>query len=146
MGTIASAVPFGFLVFFLSERARSVPILRSARVTSLRQIRPLFLSAGLSDIVIISCLAGVAEELLFRGVIQTKLGIVVASVAFGVVHFVSFPYVVVVTAIGLFVGAVYKATGSLLVVIQLHAFYDCAALVYLKYFGGNSDNSLEQSE
>jgi hypothetical protein len=100
----------------------------------------------LIDIAVISWLAGFAEELLFRGVLQAKFGIAIASIVFGLVHCVTPAYIVVATAIGLFIGLVYHASGSLLLVIQLHAVYDFAALVYLKYFGRElNDNDGEHA-
>jgi len=86
------------------------------------------------EIVVIAILAGLAEELLFRGVIQAKLGIVPASIMFGLLHCVTPAYVVIATVVGFYLGVMYTFYQSLLVPIQLHFVYDLAALIYLKYF------------
>jgi membrane protease YdiL (CAAX protease family) len=133
VGTAAAAMPFVLFAFALSERAQAIPILSSARRIIKAHIRPLFASATLIDICLISLGAGVAEELLFRGVIQVKGGIVVASILFGVLHWVTPAYALLATAIGFYIGLVYHFGQSLLIPIQLHCIYDFGALIYLKY-------------
>jgi len=87
----------------------------------------------------ISFAAGFAEELLFRGVLQARFGIVIASIIFGLVHFISPLYVIITALMGLYIGAFYYFTESLLVPIQMHFIYDLGVLVYLKYVvTGNS--------
>jgi membrane protease YdiL (CAAX protease family) len=133
VGTAAAAMPFILFVFALSERARAIPILGSVRRIIKAHIRPLFASATLLDIGCISLGAGIAEELLFRGVIQVKGGIVIASVLFGVLHWVTPAYALLATIIGFYIGLVYHVGQSLLIPIQLHCIYDFGALIYLKY-------------
>src|SRR5690554_5877719 len=64
----------------------------------------------------LSVLAGVGEELLFRGAIQGWLlqhtgpwtAVIAASVLFGLVHYVSFTYFVMATGLGAVLGAAYQ--------------------------------------
>ena len=85
--------------------------------------------------------AGVAEEFLFREVLQnwlvsetnSILGIVLASIAFGLAHAISIPYVVLTFVIGLGLGVVFEFTGSLLLVIIIHAVYDALAFMMIRY-------------
>ena len=133
MGTIAASIPFALFIFSLSEKAQAIPILNSVRRIIKAHIRPLFASATLLDIGCISLGAGIAEELLFRGVIQVKGGIVIASVLFGVLHWVTPAYALLATIIGFYIGLVYHFGQSLLIPIQLHCIYDFGVLIYLKY-------------
>ena len=87
----------------------------------------------------LSVLAGVGEELLFRGAIQGWLiqytgpwtAVLAASVLFGLVHYVSFTYFLVATGLGLLLGSVYQLSGSLELVMVWHGVYDMLALYCL---------------
>ena len=84
-------------------------------------------------------LAGVGEELLFRGAVQGWLmqhtgpwtALLAASVLFGLVHYVSFTYFLVATCLGLILGGAYLVWGSLPMVMVWHAVYDMLALYCL---------------
>ncbi|MCG8584479.1 MAG: CPBP family intramembrane metalloprotease, partial [Pirellulales bacterium] len=88
---------------------------------------------------VISVLAGLGEELLFRALLQSALidwlgvwpGILVAGLLFGLAHPLSRTYIVVAAAIGIYLGWLFAATSNLLVPIIAHALYDFIALVYL---------------
>jgi membrane protease YdiL (CAAX protease family) len=111
------------------------------RLVALAQekLGPLFRGATTSELALLSILAGVAEEALFRGVIQTALAgplppwpaAVVAGLLFGVVHWVSAGYAAVASVAGIYLGALFLLTGDLLVPIVAHALYDFAALSIL---------------
>lgn len=93
-------------------------------------------------LVLLSLLAGVGEELLFRGAIQGWLmvhtdpvtAVFAASVLFGLVHYVSFTYFLVATGLGLILGAAYVLSESLVLVMIWHAVYDMIALFCLLRF------------
>ncbi|MEE4304558.1 MAG: CPBP family intramembrane glutamic endopeptidase [Wenzhouxiangella sp.] len=98
----------------------------------------LFRNAPPGAVLLVSVLAGVGEELLFRGVVQDGLaasssptvGILVASLLFGAAHAVSLPYLAVATVMGLYLGVLYHWSGNLLVPILVHALYDWIAIRY----------------
>jgi membrane protease YdiL (CAAX protease family) len=133
IGTAAAAIPFALFCFSLSEKARAIPIIRSLRKTITEDIRFLFASATWIDICLISLMAGLAEELLFRGVIQAKWGIVAASILFGLLHSLTPAYILLATVIGFYIGLLYHVFQDLLIPIQLHCIYDFGALIYLRY-------------
>jgi membrane protease YdiL (CAAX protease family) len=133
IGTAGAAIPFALFVFSLSEKAKAVPIIRSLRKTITDEIRTLFASATFIDLCLISLAAGLAEELLFRGVIQAKWGILAASILFGLLHSVTPAYILLATLIGFYIGLLYHVFQSLLIPIQLHCIYDFGALIYLRY-------------
>jgi membrane protease YdiL (CAAX protease family) len=98
-----------------------------------KEIKAVFASTTVVDICLISIWAGLAEELLFRGVIQARWGLVWASILFGVLHFVTPAYALLAMVIGFYIGLVHHFFQSLLIPIQLHAIYDFGALLYLRY-------------
>lgn len=101
-----------------------------------RFLKILFRNAFPGAVVLVSLLAGIGEELLFRGVIQDGLvawwtpatGIVAASLLFGAAHAVSVPYLVLATLMGLYLGLLYHFSGNLLLPMVVHALYDWIAI------------------
>lgn len=95
----------------------------------------LFKNFSWFDIILVSCLAGIGEELLIRGVLQSWLvdyigpaaGIILASAVFGLMHSLSKAYVVLTAVLGCFFGVALYLTGSMLLVIVAHAVYDVLA-------------------
>lgn len=85
---------------------------------------------------LISLAAGVGEELLFRGVVQHGLtgltgpvaGLAATALLFGLAHAITPAYFVLTTIAGLYLGALYLATGNLLLPILVHFLYDWIAL------------------
>ena len=134
IGAAAAAIPFALFVFTLSEKAKTIPLLGSMRRMVRGEIKAIFASATLVDICLISLWAGLAEELLFRGVIQAKWGLLAASILFGTLHFVTPAYALLAMVIGFYIGLLHHFFQSLLIPIQLHCIYDFGALIYLKYF------------
>lgn len=110
---------------------------------------PLLAGSSWSDMALIAISAGVGEEMLFRGAIQSSLGawlgnvwgLLLSSLLFGMLHPISIPYIVVTIGVGLFLGGEYLYTGNLLAVMLTHAVYDFALMAYLlrlHYQGGPS--------
>jgi uncharacterized protein len=93
-------------------------------------------------ILMVSILAGVGEELLFRVAMQSHLAfalgvplaIALAALAFGAMHFLSRAYFIAASVLGLVLGVVYALTQSTVLVMAWHAVYDVIALaVLVKY-------------
>jgi len=103
-------------------------------------LKTLFRNATLSDLAIISLLAGLGEETFFRGWLQTMLigstgtwiGLLIASLIFGIAHLVTPLYAVIAAFYGLYLGFLYIYFDNILVVILSHALYDFAAFYYFK--------------
>ena len=91
---------------------------------------------------IIALLAGLGEEALFRGVLQTSLAgtmnvwlaVCLIGALFGLVHYVSTTYAIYAGLVGVYLGVLHILTGNLLVPILIHAVYDFVALTYLVHF------------
>lgn len=90
------------------------------------------------DLLLMSLMAGVGEEALFRGLLQTALqpslgtgaALVGVSLAFGLFHCVSVSYVVYTFVLGLLWGGLALYTGELLAAVVAHAVFDAVALLY----------------
>lgn len=78
-------------------------------------------------IFFISLLTAVSEELLFRGVIQTSFGYLVASILFALVHlrYLKKPVLLIsVLSVSFFIGYMFEITENLLVTIMAHFIVD----------------------
>lgn len=148
-GTAAS-LPM-LILFLLSLRVPFRPMVNLRRVVDEFMV-PLFRHCRPLELLIISVLAGLGEEMLFRGVLQEAIagwvggpagpwtGVVGAAVLFGLLHPMTPSYAVLAAAIGLYLGWLQLAVGNLLVPITAHAAYDFFALAYLvKYRGKRTD-------
>jgi len=134
---VAAAGPM-LAAFFAAVRWPVGPLAGIKDFTD-RVIRPLMMPCSLVDLAGIALLAGLGEEMLFRGVLQDSfarwmplwVAIVMAAVLFGVLHAVTPTYAVLATVVGAYLGGLYLWTGNLLAAIVAHAVYDFVALVYL---------------
>jgi membrane protease YdiL (CAAX protease family) len=91
------------------------------------------------ELALLAVLAGFAEEIFFRGVVQVGLArvlpeggaLVVASAAFGLAHFITPTYALLAGLAGLYLGGLFLLQGSLTAPIVAHAVYDVVALNYV---------------
>ncbi len=76
------------------------------------------------DAVLLACASGLAEEMFFRGALQPRAGFVVASLLFGLIHFVPrrefYPWTAFAVAVGFVFGWLFIATGNLVAPIVAH--------------------------
>jgi CAAX protease family protein len=108
-----------------------------------RMLTPMFRDIGLVNLAMISALAGLGEELLFRGLLQQGLAnwiggpagvwiaLAAASIIFGLVHPVTPTYAVLATLMGAYLGWLWIDTENLLVPIAAHGVYDFLTLTYI---------------
>ena len=106
-------------------------------------IAGMFRGASYLQLAIVSLAAGFGEELLFRGLAQAGvarliggeyspwIALLIASVLFGVCHWLSTTYALLAMLAGLYFGLLLILTGSLWTPIIAHAAYDFIALIYL---------------
>lgn len=117
---------------------------RNAELRRLREhvewmVREMFPRKSAAEFAMVALLAGVGEELLFRGVFQTKLigwttplvGLWLASLVFGLAHALSRLYFAFAVVVGLFLGWLAFQYGDLVAPMVAHALYDFVALLYL---------------
>jgi uncharacterized protein len=125
----------GFWLLVRSSRAELVHLRRQVEWV----IGELFPTASYAQFALIAILAGVGEELLFRGVIQSLLGrwttpaigLAIASLLFGAAHALSRLYFLLATLIGAYLGWLALYYNDLVAPIVAHGLYDFLALVYL---------------
>ncbi len=76
------------------------------------------------EIFVIAAFAGIGEEVLFRGVLQPRVGWLVATVLFGLAHAITPTYVIVAAILGGLLGQLQLIGGNLWAPIIAHALYD----------------------
>jgi hypothetical protein len=87
-------------------------------------------------IAILSLGAGISEELMFRGVLQSwadihlhaALAIALPNILFGALHSRTALYALIAGAVGIYLGAIFWWTNNLIAPIVAHAAYDAYAL------------------
>lgn len=119
-------------------------------------VAPLFRQCRLIELALIAALAGLGEEMLFRGVVQVTIaewfggtlgvwiGILAAAIMFGLLHPITTGYAVLAGTIGVYLGWVFAITDNLLVPVVAHGVYDFVALVYLVRLRDNSTETMEK--
>ncbi|MGH7571590.1 MAG: CPBP family glutamic-type intramembrane protease [Gemmatimonadota bacterium] len=134
-----AATGLGLLVILtLATRTEWPPLARLEDIVR-EFVDQFFARATLLDLALVSALAGVAEEALFRGILQgaflsvvgTVPAVAAAALLFGLAHFITATYAVAATLIGALLGALLVATGDLAAPIVAHALYDFLALAWL---------------
>ena len=96
---------------------------------------PVFGTLDLPGIVIIGIAAGLGEEWLFRGVLQPLVGLLVASVLFGLAHMGGrhmLAFAIWASAMGAALGGLAIVTGGLIAPMVAHGLYDMLALAHLR--------------
>ena len=159
LGWVADINPFANI--FFSESALAYGILgtiplflmflgleqiQGKSVVNIRKLLLNTLGPGLhryhwTDLFILAAIAGVSEELLFRGVIQPWIerswgiaaGLIVSNIVFGMVHAVTPLYALLAALVGIYLGLSmdYGGDRNLLTPIIVHSCYDFLAFVAL---------------
>jgi len=108
-----------------------------------QRLLPMFFDASLLDMALVGLLAGIGEEVLFRGLVQggvaqllpgtlgTVLAWLLAGALFGALHWLNGWYAALASLIGLYLGGLWLWTGNLLAPIACHAVYDFLVLAYM---------------
>lgn len=140
---LAAAATLPMLVLFAVCLFWPIAPLRRIREFADEVIRPYLGPCSLIELAIISVLAGLGEEMLFRAVAQPAftawtghvwLGLLLASLLFGICHAITAFYVVLAAVLGAYLGWLMEETDNLLVPALAHALYDFVALVVLLRF------------
>jgi len=105
----------------------------------------IFKQRSVWHIAVITALIAFSEEILFRGIIQTKFGIITASVIFAIVHyrylFHWFLFLNIVL-LSFFIGSLYLWTGNLAVPVVMHFLVDfLLGLAYRRKGGGKHEGT-----
>jgi membrane protease YdiL (CAAX protease family) len=125
--TAVATVSLGLLAY------RLLPVLREIA----EELAPRLVDgADRGSLVMVSIFSGIGEETFFRGAVQQEFGLVIASLAFGLVHVGPDRRYLVWTAwailAGFLFGALYEVTGGLLAPILAHSAHNATTLLLWK--------------
>ncbi|MDQ3910761.1 MAG: CPBP family intramembrane metalloprotease [Actinomycetota bacterium] len=134
-GLFAGAVTACGMVVLGVFSYRLLPVLRGLS----DELGPLLVDdARRVDLVLVAVFSGVGEEVFFRGVLQPELGIVLASLLFGVLHLGPDRRYLIWTfwavGVGFLFGFLYERTGGLLAPIIAHVMHNAATLLIWKRY------------
>ncbi len=137
VGVIAT-LPLALFLWWFSNTQN--PTLAEFRHSQIKFFAEIGFEFTLPRIIVMAIVAGVSEEFLFRGVIQSWIGgfapvavaLIASNIIFGLLHMRTVLYAVIAGLVGLYLGVVYIYTDSLLAPIITHGLYDYVALIYTK--------------
>lgn len=149
LGVVAAIPPVALFLLFLHSPGERVEGIRRFLV---RLLHPLL--AGMTPVraAVLSLAAGLGEELLFRGLVLVVLAaafgpvpaLVGSSLLFGALHWITPLYAAYATLFGLYLGALFFFTDSLVVPVLVHAIYDGVALRALsRYTESSTERGVE---
>jgi membrane protease YdiL (CAAX protease family) len=107
------------------------------RIFVLNELAPIFSTLTFVDILIIAATTGFCEEVFFRGVLQSQLGLPATALLFGFFHCPSvrhLPYGLWATGAGIFLGWLFIDTHCLWTPILAHAISNFIVLLYMRYY------------
>ena len=99
---------------------------------------PTFKSIKLFDVILLSSITGFAEEIFFRGLLFPKIGLILSSLAFGILHMPGkkyWIYSVWATGSGALFAWLFDLTGSLWLPITAHIINNIIGMIMLLRLG-----------
>jgi hypothetical protein len=142
---LAAALP-PFLLLAVTDRFRFSALERIKRHV-LQLLGPALATCRWYQLAFIAALAGLGEDLVFRGVLQRCLerwldfggsgriaGLVVSNIIFGLLHLVTPTYAILAAVMGIYFGVLFDATqpANLVVPVLAHGVYDYLAFLLLR--------------
>ncbi|MBA2173839.1 CPBP family intramembrane metalloprotease [Halobacillus locisalis] len=88
------------------------------------------------SVILLTLLIAISEEMLFRGVVHTQFGYVIASIVFAVIHFryLTKPVLLIsVLLVSFYIGYLFEVTESLTVTITAHFIVDAVLGLWIRY-------------
>jgi CAAX protease family protein len=137
IGVIATLPPVLFLWWFSNTDHPVFAKFRNSQIEFFAEIGFRFTPMR---IVLMAIGAGICEELIFRGVLQSWIvgfapiivAIIVSNIIFGLLHMRTALYAVIAGGVGVYFGILYAFTENLIVPMVTHALYDAVALEYTR--------------
>ncbi len=131
-GVLLAVITFGIFFGLYRVGGRFAQTLQD----DLQRVGGLFSGYSWWRIICVATLAGLGEELLFRGFFQAWINnylaiswaILLVSLVFAALHYLSHAYFICAVLMSIAFGIGYYLTGSLLMVITWHGVYDLIAL------------------
>ena len=136
---ILGTVPLFALFLFLHKLpGQSIAAIRELL---LKTLGPSFQAYRWSHFLLLACIAGISEELLFRGFLQPWLarfldpttGLLLSNVLFGLVHSITPLYALLASLVGIYLSLAMNFSGesNLMTPILIHSLYDFLAITAL---------------
>jgi membrane protease YdiL (CAAX protease family) len=129
-----------FLLFLVMQHIDSEPVIK-IRQLLLDTLGPCLSRYHWTDLFMLAAIAGISEEILFRGVIQTwlesiwsmKTALLASSLMFGLAHAITPLYAILATLVGIYLGLSFDYGGerNILIPIVIHGLYDFLAFIAL---------------
>jgi len=129
-----------FLLFLTMEQMQTESLIKIKNML-FETLGPGLYRYHWTDLLILSSIAGLSEELLFRGVIQPWMesswgltaGLIGSNIIFGLAHAVTPLYAVLAALVGIYLGLSmdYGGDRNLLLPIVIHGLYDFLAFIAL---------------
>ncbi|MFF2448756.1 CPBP family intramembrane glutamic endopeptidase [Neobacillus sp. NPDC058068] len=95
----------------------------------------IFRKRSFIHIMVIAGFVAFSEELLFRGIIQTKVGLILASIIFAIIHYrylFNWFLFLNIILLSFIIGVIYEWTDNLAVTIVMHFVIDFLLGIYIK--------------
>ncbi len=142
-GLVGAIPPF---VLLLATEGMKISALERIKRLVLESLGPSLKACRWFDVVLLAAVAGVGEEVLFRGAVQPLFerwtvstgwswaaGLILSNIIFGLLHFITPTYALLAGMMGVYFGLLLDATGSrnLLGPILAHGLYDYLAFLML---------------
>lgn len=102
----------------------------------------IFQNRAVWQIAVIAAMVAISEEILFRGIIQTHVGLVLSSLIFALIHYrylFNLFLFVNITALSFLVGYIFLVTDNLLVTIFMHFLIDFLLGLSIRFSGEKKD-------
>ncbi len=131
------SVGLGLLLGTATVLSTRIMVRRAAWARALHAaLRPAVHGAGDAGLVGVALASAIAEELLFRGLLVPVAGVVGSAVVFGALHQIRgrgrWGWMAWATVMGLLLGGLFAATGSLIGPVVAHALVNAANLRFLR--------------
>lgn len=122
----------GYLFYLFAKKTKRFP----AAIELFEQmLAPTFSNFKTFDLIALSFIAGFCEEIFFRGLVLPAFGIIISSIAFGMLHFPGkrfWIYAVWATLSGLLLGFLFTTSNSLWVPITAHSVNNLIGMFMLR--------------
>ncbi|WP_409270502.1 lysostaphin resistance A-like protein [Neobacillus sp. SCS-31] len=126
-------IPFGLAVVMLDVLL--MKILPASYYDDGGLNEKIFKGRSIPHIAFIAAIVAISEEILFRGIIQEKTGLVIASIIFAIIHYrylFNWFLFINIVALSFLIGFLYSWTGNLAVTVAMHFTIDFLLGIVLK--------------
>lgn len=124
---LAATVPM--IGLFLAANRFPIGPLRTIKRFLRETLGPSLVACRWYDLLLVAMVAGIGEELLFRGVLQPLIGVFRSNVLFGLLHMITLPYAILAGLTGGYLGWLLDQSENILAPIITHGLYDFLAFL-----------------